>query len=499
MQMIERRADARTRRKRGVRSYDRLHWRVGSVCLLVFATFLFLTQTTFAGGFALSGVGSKAIGMGGAFRGLADDWSAAYWNPAGLTQIEGSELNAMLVAITPRPEYTPNILYDGLEVGYRNGQTRYPNDRTNFIPDFSGFIKLNEVAGMTAGLAIFVPFGLGSEWDLFNPAGMDLARQFPLYDHQADLQVIDFHPTVAKSFMEGKFSLGAGLSIQRGDVTFRKTYLKPSGLPVPHQNLIIDSEINGDGWGFGANFGLLYELSEKLQFGISGKTGSTLKLEGIADQELYTFNNEDLRTILLQNSFTAAETTQVLFLFAADNHKASPNAKADIKTPADVGFGLAVKPSEKLTITGEVAYTLWSSLDSILIELDGPDPSGAAAQNTAIVLDWDNTLRYSFGAEYWVSNPFAIRLGYYLDPSPVPNETFTPLIPDMGDKSSINIGAALKTSGIELSYNFEYIKFQERQISSPPSDVNRDGVYDNYPGTFKSDLYASHISLTYRF
>ena len=35
-------------------------------------------------GLTPSGVGTKALGLGGAFRGLADDWSASYWNPAGL-------------------------------------------------------------------------------------------------------------------------------------------------------------------------------------------------------------------------------------------------------------------------------------------------------------------------------------------------------------------------------------------------------------------------------
>jgi len=489
--MIKKCADARTG---GVR--------VKSVWIyrLVFAVFasLFLSQVGLGGGFALSGVGSKAIGMGGAFRGLADDWSAAYWNPAGLTQLEKSELNAMLVAITPRPEYTPDITYYGIDVGYRNGLARYPNDKTSFIPDVSGFMKLKGLKGVTAGVAVFVPFGLGSEWDLFEPRSMDLAHPYPWYDHQADLNVIDIHPTIAKGFMDGKLSLGVGLSIQRGDVLFRKTYLKPSGLPLPHQNLVIDSKIEGDGMGFGANGGLLFKLSDKIQFGISGKTGSTIKLKGTAEQTLFTFNNEDLRTTLLANSYTLADTMQILFLFAAQNHTSTPDADAELKTPADIGFGLAIKPSEKLTFTGEVAYTMWSSLDSILIELDGVDPSGQPAQNSAIVLDWENTVRFSAGLEYWMFEPLALRLGYYLDPSPVPDETFTPLIPDMGDKSSVNIGAAMRFASFELSYNFEYIKFQERTITTL-EDVNSDGVFDNYPGVFKSDLYASHVSLSYRF
>lgn len=34
------------------------------------------------------GSGARAIGMGGAFIGIADDATAASWNPAGLIQLE---------------------------------------------------------------------------------------------------------------------------------------------------------------------------------------------------------------------------------------------------------------------------------------------------------------------------------------------------------------------------------------------------------------------------
>ena len=49
----------------------------------------------FAAEFLKIGVGARALGMGGAFVSVADDASAAYWNPAGLVQLEHSE--AMLM------------------------------------------------------------------------------------------------------------------------------------------------------------------------------------------------------------------------------------------------------------------------------------------------------------------------------------------------------------------------------------------------------------------
>ena len=45
----------------------------------------------FAGEFLTLGAGARAIGMGGAYSALADDASAAYWNPAGLAQVDRTQ------------------------------------------------------------------------------------------------------------------------------------------------------------------------------------------------------------------------------------------------------------------------------------------------------------------------------------------------------------------------------------------------------------------------
>ena len=45
----------------------------------------------YAGEFLKLGVGARALGMGGAFVGLADDASAAYWNPAGLAFLKTNQ------------------------------------------------------------------------------------------------------------------------------------------------------------------------------------------------------------------------------------------------------------------------------------------------------------------------------------------------------------------------------------------------------------------------
>lgn len=50
-----------------------------------------------AGLFLRMGVGARALGMGGAFTGLADDPSASYWNPSGLGNIHNFQFEFMNV------------------------------------------------------------------------------------------------------------------------------------------------------------------------------------------------------------------------------------------------------------------------------------------------------------------------------------------------------------------------------------------------------------------
>ncbi len=44
-------------------------------------------------GLSGAGVGSRSLGMGNAYTGVANDFSAIYWNPAGLAQLQSSEFS----------------------------------------------------------------------------------------------------------------------------------------------------------------------------------------------------------------------------------------------------------------------------------------------------------------------------------------------------------------------------------------------------------------------
>lgn len=68
---------------------------------ILFFSLLLISQLSsasfkkYAGEFLALGAGSRAMGLGGAFVAMADDASASYWNPAGLVDASGFELQFM--------------------------------------------------------------------------------------------------------------------------------------------------------------------------------------------------------------------------------------------------------------------------------------------------------------------------------------------------------------------------------------------------------------------
>jgi long-chain fatty acid transport protein len=468
--------------------------------LLVFLAITVIAAGAYGGGFALSGVSSKAIGMGGAFRGLADTWAAAYWNPAGLAQLEQSEFNLIGIAINPMPKMTPEIRYGGYEVGYINGETRYPQGQTHLGANVSGFYKMPSREDFTFGVAVFAPYALGSKWNLYRPPYEDVTGEFPTWNHEATLRVIDIHPSLAKSFMDGKMMLGAGVSIYHGTIDFRKTILQVTPLPRPHDVVAADAYLEGDGWGYGANFGILYKFNDKLQMGISGKTPSKIAFEGDVSNTLYAIDNDNLHAIANSQAGSAEELALLNYIFNDEVQEWKNKADADMKLPGDIGIGFAYKASEKMTLTMDLSYTFWSRLDSIVIEIgevkNGTPPPGGGASELIVRTKWDDILRLSIGGLYRISEPLELRGGFYYDPTPIPDETFSPLFLDIGNKYSFNIGPSVRLTNWELSYNFEYIYFASRDI---PDDTNATIPLDNYPGKYEAYLIANHLSVTYRF
>jgi len=446
------------------------------------------------GGFALPGVGSKALSMGGAFRGLADDWSACFWNPAGLSHLTNHEFSADLYTYNFRPEFTPKVELgqggDVYSVGYEK-VTYYPEDRALFLPSGSFFYRFAETEGLSAGLAFFVPYKLNARWDVYNPPDeYGNVAPYPEYDHRTYVLIWDLHPTVARDFMDGKLSLGAGLSVQRADFELRRVVLSPSiDLPRPYEYFPVDSDLETDGWGMGFNVGLLYKASSKLQFGLSYMSPVDIDLEGTLDLDIY---------------FPKVYSDP--FLDGTAHQYSNEDFESTLSLPGNLGIGAAFRPWERLTLTFDVSSTSWSRLeyldsedffvDSVMI--DDTLWYVWSPEESKLLFNWDDITKLSVGGEYLFGENLRIRGGYFFETSPIPNSTANLLIPDVGDKNSFSLGISYVSESFEFGYSYALIAHRKTEVTSI-ADENQDGLFDNLPGDYKMVLHSSCFSLTYRF
>ncbi|OGS49479.1 MAG: hypothetical protein A3J79_13345 [Elusimicrobia bacterium RIFOXYB2_FULL_62_6] len=74
---------------------------------------------TTGAGFLNLGMGARAIAMGGAYSAVADDASAAYWNPAGLVRSEGASFMFM------HASYLSGISFDYLSFAASKGSSAF--------------------------------------------------------------------------------------------------------------------------------------------------------------------------------------------------------------------------------------------------------------------------------------------------------------------------------------------------------------------------------------
>ena len=66
-----------------------------------------MTSAVASNGSQIGTVGARSTAMGSCFRGLADDWSAVFFNPAGLTQLGKITIGGSLGIIMPGGDYPP--------------------------------------------------------------------------------------------------------------------------------------------------------------------------------------------------------------------------------------------------------------------------------------------------------------------------------------------------------------------------------------------------------
>lgn len=428
------------------------------ISIIVFL--VFLSSLAFANGLNLNGLGSKAIAMGGAFVGLADDYSAIFWNPAGIAQF-GSNTFGLTV-----DDVIPSGTYELAPFGI-DAQTKSKHFLTGLV---SYYHPVGE--NVVVGIGAYTPSGLGAEWD-----GADFA---PLaagstYEWSSKVGVVTVSPVLAAKISD-QFSIGATFNINYGlfDIKTHAGIVRdPLGNPVITPLGVLDMGqqiMEMTGWGIGATFGVLY-TSDYFNIGATLRTPSKITFKGDATiSEFGIIGMVDPRLA----GVTIPTTSEV---------------EGEVTYPMWLCGGVALKPADGLTLTADAQYTNWSKIEAVEFMFSDTVWQLITGGSDEFVLRFDDAVQLRFGIEYQL-NGFALRGGYYWDPSPIPDETMNVLVPNY-DFNNFSFGVGYSNNGMSIDFVVEYLIAKER--TTPLTATV------GMPGTYNMKIWAPGVSLSYSF
>lgn len=348
-----------------------------------------------AGGFALKEQSTAAQGnsFAGATAG-AEDVTYMFFNPAGLIRQADNQTALVLNYIVVRGE-TVNA-----DAGVLGESTSGDAAVDALVP--AAYAMWSIGPDLKLGIGVNSPFGLKTEYS------QTWAGRY--HAVESDMRTINVNPALAYRIND-MFSIGAGLQIQHIDVTLSNM--------VNFGGPDLLAEVTGDDWGFGANLGLLAELSDDTRLGL-----------GYRSQVKHT----------IKGDLTIAGG------LASD-------ASADFTAPDMATAGIYHDINEHWAVMGEMALTRWSSFDELRVLGSG----GPISQTPE---DWEDVWFLALGATWKPNETWAIRAGAGYDQAPIPDNRRTPRITDE-DRILLSLGAQFRPSEnvtIDAAYSHFFIK-----------------------------------------
>jgi long-chain fatty acid transport protein len=443
--------------------------------LALLVVLLFSATSAMAAGFRLPEAGAKAMGMGMAFVAQADDPSAIYYNPAGIVQLEGQnvmiggtyirENGAKFTGTTP---LTFNTF-----MGPFDTRSETQKDLDFFVPNAYWTRKASP--NFAYGVGIFVPFGLGQEYE---------NRQTSIFRNQVtnvEIMTLVVNPTVAWKIND-VLSVGAGIDFMYGQADLSQAGVVTLPPPGPPQLNIFQLDLDGDGTAWGYNFGVLLTPTENLKVGASYRSSFKLEIDD-ADVDIGDINSTV--PFIPPGPFTAAQ------VFGGTSFHTS--ASTTINMPATFQLGVAYIRN-RLTLEVDLDWTFWHTFKTLAIDIrdnNGLLPDAVRPE------DWDDVVGVNVGAEYRVTEPLSLRLGFRWDPTPVPADTLSPLLPD-ADRLFYCAGAGYKVRNWTFDLSYMYVDKNDRTVNNqvnvaPPS------IGSGFDGTWKGDAHLVAFNVGYKF
>jgi long-chain fatty acid transport protein len=448
-----------------------------------------------AQGFGLNEIGGCAVARGFATTGApCEDASTLYWNPAAATRLPAglaAYLGATAIQVDGR--FTADVT-----------RQRFDGNVPVEYPPFAGVTWRGRGAGVAGrlalGVAAYVPYGLTSQWR------DDFPGRFAA--QKASLQTLYVQPTVALEVVPGRLSLGAGPVLGRSTIEIRQAVDfsaqqvpgQPAGFTFARLGFARGTEfatarIEGTSdVAVGAHLGAHVQLASWLSVGARYLT--RMKFDYPDAEATFTQSPRAATYVLAAGNplgVPAGTTlTQVTApQFTADGTlRPGQEASTAIEHPAQlqIGIGLTGRPASRLantTLSADYARTFWDSFDRLPVDFPAT-ASGAPSPLTRVLIEeYEDVSAYRVGLEHRFGGGtgagetlangathsgrgggnerragIAVRLGFSYAESPAPDQTVTPLLPDM-DRYNFAGGLGVPL-GRSLVLDVAYLRVETR-------------------------------------
>ena len=377
----------------------------------------------------------EAVARGNAFVATADNPAAIYYNPAGITQLEGQNLSFGV----------QNYLGINTHFVATNGASA--NTKFEVVPTPEIYYTLApKDCPLSFGLGVYAPFGLAVSWPETTP--------FRSLAIEGRLTYLAINPVVA-------WKVHRTLSIAVGP-TFNYSNLEVSrGLAM---NIFGPPDVfkfHGDDFSLGLNAGLLWQPNEQWSVGANYRSAATSDFEGTSSYNSVPINS-------------------------------STHTKASVPFPEIVSAGVSYRPTSKWNFEFDVDYTDWNTLNTVTFE--GTHNLGFPT-DLALQLDWRGSWLYEFGVTRYLDNGWFVSAGYFYSGETTPTKTFTPAVPDT-ELHVGSLGFGHKGERWRWAVAAQIIAGPARNVSgsqpNPFSGESADGSYQLFVPTVS-------VSVGYRF
>jgi long-chain fatty acid transport protein len=260
-------------------------------------------------GFRLPNQDPVAIARGNAFTATADNPSAIYYNPAGITQMEGQNIQFGLYAIAAQSNYRSPL--------GRKSETEF---EVQGAPQLYYVFSPKEKP-YSFGLGTFAPYGLGLEWP--EDSG------FRTLSVEGRLAYASLSPVVAYE-IHPSLSLAVGPTLNVGKVRFRRGLLAPGDA----------FWFKGDGTDVGFSAGLLWKPHDQWSFGVSYRSATDINFNGVSKARPYS---------------------------------PAENTSARLDFPQFVMAGVSYRPNKDWNVEVDVDWSDWDTLDTVVFKKPSGD------------------------------------------------------------------------------------------------------------------------------